>query len=614
MSTIQHGRSAIAHRYWMHVLSFSGIQLAALFCSSSFDQLRAQDQPETPAAAPATPSQFIDDGRSFDTVKIVGNDTKVRLMENFTKELEFNERLVTVEGFDDNTIRVTATAPNKLRILGLEQNVTTLTITGESKQKYQVHVYVTGDARQLQAVLQDLFPNSAISVNKLINGSIVLTGYVTDSQTITNIMDVATLYSPQVVNHMRVGGPQEVQLRVKILEVQRSKLRTFGMDMAVLTQSAVLASTPSGIAPVTSLINPIGGQPSVTMNPSSTNPPSLTAAFNNNHFAFSAFLQVLKEEGLLKIHTEPVVVTRSGEPAKFQNGGEFPIPIPGGLGTVTITFKEFGVILETLPIVVSPTRVKQQVRAIVSDKDTANSITLQGTSVPGLTKREVWSTVEMNFGETMVLAGLVNTREQGSTLKTPIIGEMPVVGAMFRKVVYQQAETELLIMITPEFGGSLTADQIPPGGPGMFTTTPNDRELYGHGLLEVPNYNPGCGPECENMPNSYGPPQQPYYGPGPSITPSQSTHPHGLIGPPGSEEEGPILPAPDGGDGVTTRKSSKRSQQVAKAPRGGGVSKRKPKADTDEEEDGILPAGFQNKNKSQSSRPKESKTKSNRFD
>src|SRR5476651_353041 len=131
--------------------------------------------------------------------------------------------------------------------------------------------------------------------------------------------------------------------------------------------------------------------------------------------------------------SEPVLVARSGEAARLSDGGEFPIPVPGGLGTVTIEFREFGVILQALPLVISPTRVKLQVTAEVSDKDVANAITLLGTTVPGITKRKVESTVDMNFGDTMVVGGLISTRETGTALKTSWLGELPGIGALFSK-------------------------------------------------------------------------------------------------------------------------------------------------------------------------------------
>ena len=609
MSTIQPQRRTVAN--WLPPIGvMCGIAFrSALVLSLLTHPLPAQDGPE-----PSTTENVqrpVDEERSFDAVKVAANEMKVDLIEKFSKELEFGEKLMRVDGFDSSVISVTALSPNRLRIQGLEQNVTTLIITGESGQKYIIHVHVNGDARHLQAVLLRHFPNSAIKCVKLVNGAVLLTGYVADTQTITQILDVASLYAPAIINHMRVGGPQEVQLRVKILEVQRSKLRTFGMDLQGLGQNAVLASSPGGIAPLTSLINPIGGPPSITASPSPTNLPSLTAGFNTNHFAFNAFLQVLKEEGLLKFHTEPVLITRSGEPARLADGGEFPIPVPGGLGTVTIEFREFGVILETLPTVITPTRVKQQVNVSVSDKDTSNSITLLGTTVPGISKREIKSTVEMNFGDTMVIGGLINTRHQGTTLKTPFFGELPIVGAAFRKVVYQEAETELIIMITPEFGSSLPTDQIPPGGPGLFTSVPTDRELYGSGLIEVPRFGANCGPDggsnfsrgdrSDCFPSGPTGPASGFSSPGPAISPMNNPNSAlpssgGLIGPPGTGPSEPIPPGPSASNN-TTKQLSNRSFWPSKSR--SSTSKKLKETDPLDDFEPIQPAGFKKSPKTQ---------------
>lgn len=574
--------------------------LVALFSFLSIATATAQDAADAPPADTVHKESY--DGRSFEAVKVVSNKMNIDLTENFSKELEFNEKLLTVDQFDDTVISVKAQGPNRLRIQGLDQGVTTMVITSETNQKYFIEVFVSGDARHLQAVLKRRFPNSAIECDKLINGNILLTGFVTDNQTITQIMEVASLYGPLVINQMRVGGPQEVQLRVKILEVQRSKLRTFGIDMYSLTQSSVLASSPGAITPLTGLINPIGGNPSAGIGQFAANTPSLMGGFSGNHFAFSFFIQALKEEGLLKVMSEPVVVTRSGEPARIADGGEFPITVPGGLGTVTIEFREFGVILETLPIVVSPTRVKQMVKAIVSDKDEASAITLNGTKVPGLSKREVYSTVEMNFGETMVIAGLVNTRELAATLKIPVLGEIPGLGALFSKKTYQQSETELIILVTPEFGSSLTADQIPPGGPGQFTTAPVDRELILHGLIEVPRYAPENGMDCPPngvqpaAPNHYyqqqpgmGLPTPRQSGPNPTVTPSTvpQRNGNGLIEPPGAGPNDAVPPSPN--DSVT-RRSGSRSAWPAKARP--ATSNRRKETDDSVDSDPVMPAGF----------------------
>ncbi|WP_010583065.1 type II and III secretion system protein family protein [Schlesneria paludicola] len=593
---------------------------AALLAPAMESTARGQDPPESPA--PSTVRRAAEDDRSYEAVKVISPKMRVNLTEKFSKDLEFSEWLKRVDGFDDKVINVMSLGHNRLRIRGLTQGVTTMVITGDSGQRYSIEVYVSGDARLLQAVLKENFPDSAIECRALFGGTILLTGYVTDNQTIAQIMDVARVYAPDVINHMRVGGPQEVQARVKILEVQRSKLRTFGINFQALTQSAVIASTPGSITPITSLVNPIGGGPSIGQQPSSTNPLSLTAGFSGNHFAFDLFVQALKEEGLLKVMSEPVLVVRSGEAARLEDGGEFPIPVPGGLGTVTIEFREFGVILQTLPIVISPTRVKLQVTAEVSDKDTANSITLQGTTVPGISKRKVQSTVDMNFGDTMVVGGLISTRVMGSNLKTPFLGELPLVGAMFRKTISQQSETELIILITPEFGNSMPSDQVPPGGPGMNTTVPTDRELYDYGLIEVPKYGPDCGTECDgNYLNRFQGDYQPSrssipISPAVTPTPIMGTSPSsgmgtlpnptsgGLISPSGPGTTSPVPPPPSTENGLSRRTRSAKPPSRSKPPTTRGLQ------DTDESS--VQPAGFKKSPKSE--RTTETQSKSQKRD
>lgn len=524
-----------------------------------------------------------------DAVQIVTPKAQVEVIERTAKVIEFKEWLTQVDGFDPKVIGVIAVDKNKLRVQGLEQGVTTMVVTDKNKQVHTVEVFVSGDARLLQSVLNRAFPNSAIQATMLRGNAVLLRGWVTDAQQISSITELASLYSPNVVNQIRVGGPQEVQLRVKILEVQRSKLRQFGLNFAVLGKSAAIASTPGPITPLTALTAPIGGVPSVTIGPNTGAPPSLGIGVTGSQFGFEGFLQALKTEGLLKIQAEPVLVTRSGEAAQLDNGGEFPVPVPQSLGTVTIEWREFGVILQALPIVISPTRLKQQVYAEVSEKDVANSITMNGTTVPGISKRRVQSTVEMEFGQTLVIGGLITTKIQASMQKTPILGELPLVGAAFSKKSFDHSEVELIIMITPEYVSAMPADQMPPVGPGRTTTFPTDREFILHGLMEVPKVGPECGEpggacdpnfsvnvrtETPWSGNVLG--GAPPYGPvgtsvAPSFVPATPTKGEPIMAPPtdgggliapGSNPVDALPPAPaEGTPGVSSRMGSGRNSK-----------------------------------------------------
>jgi pilus assembly protein CpaC len=156
-------------------------------------------------------------------------------------------------------------------------------------------------------------------------------------------------------------------------------------------------------------------------------------------------------------------------------------------------------------MVLSNERVRIELQSEVSDRDLNNSVELDGFRVPALTQRRANTQVELNFGETLIIAGLISQSQTGGTSKVPVLGDIPYVGAAFSRKSFQEVETELVIMVTPELVAPMTPDQIPPGGPGLFTDTPTDRELYLYNLLEVPSYGPHCEGQCPPPISTYEP-------------------------------------------------------------------------------------------------------------
>lgn len=481
-----------------------------------------------------------------EVVQISAPKTVIEVTERFAKSIQFRERVKRVDAFDPTIIGVTALSEHVLRVQSIQQGVTTMTVTDENDVHYTVEVFVSGDARELQAVLKRAYPNTAVIATKA-KDAVMLRGWVSEPQQVSEIQALAEVYFPRVLNQMKVGGPQEVQLRVKLMEVQRTRVRNFGLNWNYVGKNAAIASTPNGLAPLSAFAAPVGGPLSSVISNNSTTFTNTSAAFGfvNASNGFETFIQALKDEGLLKIHAETILVTRNGEGAKLVNGGKFPIPIPQGLGTVAIDFQDFGVTLESLPIVVSPTRLRQQIHVEVSEKDLSGAVTISGTTVPGLTTRFIESQVEMNFGETLVIGGLIYTRLKGETHKTPFLGELPGIGAAFRRVNYDESEAELVVLITPEYTASLPNDQIPPGGPGLFTAVPTDHELYCDGVLEVPAYDGLCPPDGYPCPPGGScPPGAPMGGP----TPYGSAISPGRPGLPLPSPGGPGMPA---GPGMT---------------------------------------------------------------
>jgi pilus assembly protein CpaC len=428
--------------------------------------------------------------------RVTAKRSTMKLVERFATIIELKNNIATVTGFSEEVIGVQKVdrSPNQIRVLAETPGVTTLTLIDSQKNFFLIDILVEGDVRHLQAQLRSLFPTSSITVTAVKDESVVLKGWVTQPEDINRIVDIAEQHYGEVLNHMVVGGLQQVQLKVKIMEVHRSKIRQLGFNFLYLNQDGYLASRPGQLVSLDNVAVPFGGPPGIESTVASLAGNTLEGALVGDAWIFQAFLDALKQESLLKILAEPTLTTMSGRPATLLAGGEFPILEPQSLGTVSIEFNEFGVKLEAVPIILGNGRVRLELQPEVSERDFTNAVFVGAVAVPGLKTRRVNTQVEMRFGETFILAGLISKQDTAVTTKIPILGEIPWLGADFRRVRCEESETELIIMVTPYLVSPLGPGQVPPGGPGMFTDVPTDRELYIDGLIEVPNY----GDHCEN--------------------------------------------------------------------------------------------------------------------
>ena len=433
-------------------------------------------------------------------------ENRLSVFERFSTIIEHSARLKDVLDFDAEVIQVDIVPgnANQVRIYALTTGVTTITIKDEHDQFFSVEVLVRGDVRHLESYLRRRYPNDAVEVEE-IKGAVILSGWVTKPDHINEIVAIAEQFYPNVLNHMKIGGVQQVMLTCKVLEVQRSKVRRFGFNFNVLKNDSYLVSTPGPITPIQTLdVSAAGPALTVAGQADST----LSFGFINANQIFEGYLQALREEGLLKIHATPSLVTHNGQPAHLLNGGETPVVVPAGLGTTAIEFKEFGVQLDAVPHILGNGRIRQQIEATVSERDFSNAVTVDGVTVPAFTTRTVQTQVEMNFGETLVIAGLISQREDAATSKVPLFGELPWIGAAFSRKVYTEAETELIILVTPEYVAPMQPEQIPPGGPGRFSDTPTDHELFFQNHIELPKYGDACD-GCFNCMQNGSCPQHP---------------------------------------------------------------------------------------------------------
>ena len=211
--------------------------------------------------------------------------------------------------------------------------------------------------------------------------------------------------------------------------------------------------------------------------------PASTIYFGLPRAQMEVFVQALAENGLLKVLAEPNLVATSGQTANFLAGGEFPIPVPQDLNTVTIEWKKFGVQLDFTPAVLPGQRIRLKVAPSVSELDFSTAVQFAGFVVPGLTERHAETTVEVGNGQTFVVAGLLSETARADSRRVPGLGDVPVLGSLFRSVEYRKNQTELMILVTPELVAPLDPQQVPPL-PGEKMTDPNDFELYGLAQLQ----------------------------------------------------------------------------------------------------------------------------------
>jgi pilus assembly protein CpaC len=317
----------------------------------------------------------------------------------------------------------------------------------------------------------------------MVNGQVSLKGRVPSLKIAEQAAAVASAYSKEVLNFLEIGGGQQIVLQVQFIEMSRSASNELGFNSFFSDGSSAFGTINGPGA------SPIGG----VIAGEATFPEgagiSLFGTGNIGGMAFEAFLQAMKKNNLARTLAEPNLVSMSGEDASFLAGGQIPIPVPqsgtGGAATITIQYKEFGVHLKYNAVVLGDGRIRIKAEPEVSELDRSAGTAIAGQIVPGIRTRKVSSIVELREGQTLALAGLLQRRVDATTQATPLLGELPIVGAFFRNVSYTRQETELVILVTPRLASAMNPDQVP-ALPGADWRYPNEAELYGLGDIGGP--------------------------------------------------------------------------------------------------------------------------------
>jgi pilus assembly protein CpaC len=394
----------------------------------------------------------------------------------------FDQRIKRANILAPDIADVVALGPNDLLLTAKKSGSTQLIVWDEAGNTQIFDVQVATPVAMLQKRLESLFPESKIKVEDA-NGTISLTGQVHDLNVAREAEAIAVPYSGsgKIVDLLEIGGGQQVMLRVKFAEVSKQAEKELGFNFGGNDGTSIWGGNTGanalGIIPGGSLT-----APNLLAIPSG----ALTSAsmFGTGEFgsvAFAYFVDALEQNSLLRTLAEPNLLTTSGQEASFLAGGSFPYPVPqtgsGGGTTITIQFQQFGVQLKFTPIVLGNGRIRMKVNPDVSELDTSHSVSVAGTSVPGLTERSVDTTVELGQGQTLALAGLLQDDVTASNQQFPILGDLPVVGALFRSVKYQKNETELVVLVTPELVHGIDPADVTPV-PGEHWRDPSTAQLY----------------------------------------------------------------------------------------------------------------------------------------
>lgn len=367
---------------------------------------------------------------------------------------------------DPEVADVNVLTDHSLSILGKKSGTTRVTVYGEGRKVAGIFdVEVSYDTTMLTAEITRRFSHAGIRVSTA-NGKILLTGTSPDALTLDQAVTVARQFGPDVINSVSVSSPQQVMLEVRFVEASRQASRDLGFQWDVFG-SRVAATVGTGL---------ISGNPFGT----------LAARFIAGGTTADMMIKALEEKGVARSLAEPNLVALSGDTASFLAGGEYPIPVAGSLGAVSVDYKRYGVGLSFTPTVLRDGVINLKIEPEVSQFDPAHTVSVaNGISVPALIVRRASTTVELRDGQSFVIGGLLQNTNSNAQEQLPWLGDVPVLGALFRSASFQKNETDLAIIVTPRIVRPIRPGDIVKT-PLDNTLPPNDVDLFLLGKSEIP--------------------------------------------------------------------------------------------------------------------------------
>ena len=384
--------------------------------------------------------------------------------------IDYPADIARISTSNPEIVDAVAVTTREVLLHGKSIGTASLVVWSKTGQRSFYNATVEHNIEPIRKILKETFPGEDIRVQAA-RDTVALVGKVSTKEVSDKAAALVAPLAKTVLNNLQIApAPAESQilLRVRFAEINRTTSNAFGVNLvstgALNTPGSV--STGQFSAPRASELQGVipGGLPGTTS--------KFTITDALNIFAFrpdlnlSAFIKALQSKGLLQILAEPNLVTTNGKEASFLVGGEFPVPVAQGgatMGAITVMFREFGIRLTFTPVITAHKTIKMHVRPEVSTIDLANAVQFAGTTIPALSTRRMETNIELGEGQSFIIAGLLDDRASESLSKIPGLGNIPVLGALFRSRQENKQQSELVVMVTPEIAAPLNPGDKKPG-------------------------------------------------------------------------------------------------------------------------------------------------------
>jgi pilus assembly protein CpaC len=379
---------------------------------------------------------------------VTGDGTEFSVEVGKGRLIKLDRPATTVFIADPEVADVVVKSPTLVYLVGKAPGGTTLyAIDASERVVLNANVSVGFDETRLERTLRELAPDSDIDVSS-VNDSLVLSGEVSSAQTGEEILRIARRFvnaegneaDSWIINQMTLNAPNQVNLRVRVAEVSQEARQQLGFNWAGI---ATIGDATLALATGRPIFDAAGNLLRAAEGG------SILGGITSEDVDINLLVDALEDKGLITILAEPNLTALSGEPANFLAGGEYPIPVPQSDERVTIEYKRFGVSLSFVPTILASNRISLKVTPEVSQLSTAGAITLNNITVPALTTRRAETTVEMASGQSFAIAGLLQNTVSEDIEKFPGLGDLPIIGNLFRSRSLQENKSELVIIVTP---------------------------------------------------------------------------------------------------------------------------------------------------------------------